>query len=102
MKRRRFILAALGGLAAPLAADAQPTGKVHRIGYLASGSSTDAPIRVEPFRQGLRALGWIEGQNIGMDYRIAEGRFDRLADLAAELVRLKVDLIVATPTPAVP
>ena len=86
-------------LAAPLAADGQPTGKVHRIGYL-SGSSATAVLRfVEGFRQGLRDLGWVEGQNIVIDYRFAEGRFDRLPDLAAELVRLKVEVIVAGPTP---
>jgi putative ABC transport system substrate-binding protein len=55
---------------------------------------------LDAFRQGLRELGWVEGQNIVIDYRFAEGRFDRLPDLAAELVRLKVDIIVAVPTPA--
>jgi ABC-type uncharacterized transport system substrate-binding protein len=56
--------------------------------------------QVEAFRQGLRELGWVEGQNIVVAYRFAEGRLDRLPDLAAELVRLKVELIFATPTPA--
>jgi len=55
---------------------------------------------LDAFRQGLRELGWVEGQNIAIEYRFAEGRFDRLPDLAAELVRLKVDIIVAQPTPA--
>ncbi|HEV2056810.1 MAG TPA: ABC transporter substrate-binding protein [Methylomirabilota bacterium] len=55
---------------------------------------------LDAFRQGLRELGWVEGQNIVIDYRYAEGRFDRLPDLAAELVRLKVDIIVAQPLPA--
>ena len=68
--------------------------------YLASGSSSTAAAFIEAFRQGLRELGWVEGQNIVIDYRFAEGRFDRLPDLAAELVRLKVDLIVAAPAPA--
>ena len=100
MDRRTFIGAAAGGLlAAPLAAEAQPAGKVHRIGYLSSGSSSTAAAFIEAFRQGLRELGWVEGQNIVIDYRFAEGRFDRLPDLAAELVRLKVDIIVAAPTP---
>ena len=100
--RRTFIASAACGLfTVPLAANAQPTGKVRRIGYLGSGSSTDVPQRIAPFRQGLRELGWVEGQNIVIDLRIAESRFDRLPDLAAELVRLKVDVIVATPTPAV-
>jgi len=88
---------ASGLLAAPLAAEAQRAGKVHRIGYLSGGLST---YRIEAFRQGLRELGWVEGQNIVIEYRYAEGRFDRLPDLAAELVRLKVDIIVALATPA--
>ena len=87
-------------LAAPLAAEAQQAGKVHRIGYLTGGLSTDRPHLIEAFRQGLRELGWVEGQNIIIEYRYAEGRFDRLPDLAAELVRLKVDIIVALATPA--
>ena len=100
MNRRMFLSAVTGGfLAAPLAVEAQPAGKVPRIGYLSSGSATVNP---EAFRQGLRELGWVEGQNMAIDYRFAEDRFDRLPDLAAELVRLKVDVIVAGPTqPAV-
>jgi len=95
-------MGALAGtlLAAPLAAEAQQAGKVHRIGYLTGGLSTDRPHLIEAFRQGLRELGWVEGQNIVIEYRYAEGRFDRLPDLAAELVRLKVDIIVAVATPA--
>ena len=101
MDRRTFITSVAFGLATvPLPADAQPTGMVHRIGYLASGSSSAAAAVIEAFRQALRELGWVEGRNIVIDYRFAEGRFDRLPDLAAELVRLKVDLIVAAPTPA--
>ena len=87
-------------LAASIAADAQPTGKVHRIGVLGSGSPTSAAQFVEAFNQALRELGWVEGKNIVIDYRFAEGRFDRLPDLAAELVRLKVDVIAASPTPS--
>jgi putative ABC transport system substrate-binding protein len=86
-------------LAAPLVADAQQAGKVYRIGYLSSGPAT-SNLYSEAFQQGLRELGWVEGQNIVTDYRFAEGRLDRLPDLAAELVRLKVDVIVASPTPA--
>jgi putative ABC transport system substrate-binding protein len=97
--RRRFLLTSLAGaLAAPLAAGAQ-AGRVYRIGYLSTGPSTSNPF-VEEFREGLRELGWIEGQNIIIDYRFAEGQFDRLPALAAELIRLKVDVIVASPTPA--
>ena len=102
MTTRRAFLGALAGglLAAPRAADAQSAGKVYRVGYLTAGSVTANPLVLEAFRQGLRDLGWVEGQNIVIEYRSAEGRFDRLPDLAAELVRLKMDIIAATPTPA--
>jgi putative tryptophan/tyrosine transport system substrate-binding protein len=99
MNRRAFV-AGLGSLtAAPLRARAQEykAGKAYRIGYLAGGSSTSSRYTIEAFRQGLRELGWVEGQNIVIDYRFAEGRLDPLPDLAAELVRLKVDVIVASP-----
>jgi putative ABC transport system substrate-binding protein len=100
MDRRTFVGVIAGGLlAAPLAAEAQSAGKVYRIGYLSSGSASSNPHVIEAFRQGLQELGWVEGQNIVIDYRWAEGRFDRLPDLAEELVRLKVDVIVASPTP---
>src|SRR3989442_13165068 len=89
-------------LAAPLAADAQQAGKVPRIGYLGLTSPSDRPPLLDAFRQRLRELGWVEGQNIVIDYRYAEGRVDRLPDLAAELVRLKVDLIVASAGAASP
>jgi putative ABC transport system substrate-binding protein len=84
----------------PLSVDAQPKENARRIGFLAGGSSTDSAANVGKFREGLRALGWVEDQNVVIDFRFAEGRFDRLPDLAGELVRLKVDLIVAVPTPA--
>jgi putative tryptophan/tyrosine transport system substrate-binding protein len=102
MDRRTFI----GGIAcnlviAPPAALAQPAGKVHRIGYLTVGSASTTYTRpLEAFRQGLRELGWEEGRNLLIEYRFAEGRADRLPALAEELVRLKVDLIVASPTPS--
>jgi putative tryptophan/tyrosine transport system substrate-binding protein len=76
--------------AVPLAATAQPAGKVWRIGYLNAGSGRI----VEAFRQGLRDLGYVEGQNIVIEYRQADGQLNRLADLAAELVRLPVDVLV--------
>ena len=85
-----------GLLTAPLAAEAQQAGRVPRIGFLSLTSPSDRPPLLDAFRQGLRELGWVEGQNIVIDYRYAEGRVDRLPDLAAELVRLKVDLIVAS------
>jgi putative ABC transport system substrate-binding protein len=100
MDRRTFLFVfSLGALSAPLAAAAQPTGKVYRIGYLGAGSATVSQPPVEAFQEGLRELGLVEGQNIVIDYRFAEGRFDRLPDLAAELVRLRVDVIMAGPTP---
>jgi putative ABC transport system substrate-binding protein len=102
MDRRGFLLTWLAGaLVAPLVVEAQPTGSIHRIGYLgiASAIAPQRPV-VEAFRQGLRELGWVEGQTITVDYRFAEGRFDLLPDLAAELVRLKVHIIAAGPTPA--
>ncbi len=99
--RRAFLGTLAGGLlAAPRIADAQPAGKVYRVGYLTAISVTANPRVLEAFRQGLRDLGWVEGQNIVIEYRSAEGRFNRLPDLAAELVRLKVDVIVAAPTSA--
>ncbi len=101
MDRRAFLGTLTGGLlAAPLAAETQQAGSAYRIGYLSAGSATSNPRVLEAFRQGLRELGRVEGQNIVIEYRWAEGRFDRLSDLAAELVRLKVDVIVAAPTPA--
>ncbi len=100
MDRRAFLgTLACSLLAAPHAAEAQSAGKVYRIGYLSSGSASSNPRVIEAFRQGLQELGWVEGQNIAIEYRWAEGRLDRLPDLAEELVRLKVDVIVASPTP---
>jgi len=95
MNRRTFLCGLiLGVLATPLAAEAQQPGKVARIGYLAQGSAPSGPI-FEAFRQGLRELGYVEGQNIVIEYRWAADRLERLPDLAAELVSLKVDVIVA-------
>jgi len=84
----------LGLLVAPFAAEAQPAGKVSRIGLLMLGSSSGFLSRIEVFRQGLRDLGWVEGQQIALEYRYAEN-LDRLPDLAAKLVRLPVALILA-------
>jgi putative ABC transport system substrate-binding protein len=95
--RRAFITLAGGLLAAPLAAEAQPAGKLYRIGLL---SPTSQSLGIEPIRVGLRTLGYVEGHNLVIEYRSAEGRFDRLPDLAAELVRLHVDVIVALVTQA--
>ena len=102
MERRAFLGVIAGGLlAAPLAAEAQQVGKVPRIGFLSVTSPSDRPPLLDAFRQGLRELGWVEGQNIVIDYRYAEDRVDRLPGLAAELVRLKVDLIVSEGTQGV-
>ena len=89
--------AVLGLLAAPLAADAQPTAKVARIGVLESGS---ASVRLEAFKQAMRERGHVEGQTIVYENRWANGRIADLPMLAAELVRLKVDVILAGTTPA--
>jgi putative tryptophan/tyrosine transport system substrate-binding protein len=92
--RRAFLgMLPLAFLAAPLGARAQEAGRLARIGVLFGGSPPD-PF-VEAFKQGLRELGYVEGRHVSIEYRFAEGRSDRLPDLAAELVRLKVDVIVA-------
>src|SRR5713226_3934481 len=75
-------------------AEAQQPTKVHRIGYLTGVSLSTISARVEAFRQGLRELGYVEGKNIVIEWRFAEEKLDRLPALAAELVRLKVDIIV--------
>ncbi len=99
---RRAFLAGTGAvlLAAPLVAEAQQAAKVPRIGFLSPLSPTDNPDLLEAFRQGMRELGYAEGQTIAIEYRFAEGRPERLPALAAELVRLKVDVIVTTGPPA--
>jgi putative ABC transport system substrate-binding protein len=94
-----FLLLALTVLAAPLATEAQEARKIARIGVLSSGAPPD-PF-VEAFKQGLRELGYVEGRNISIEYRWAEGRNERLPGLAADLVRLKVDVIVASSQNAV-
>ena len=100
--RRQFLrTVSVGLLAAPFAFEAQQPGRVPRIGFLSVTSPSDRPPLLDAFRQGLRELRWVEGQNIVIDYRYAEGRVDRLPDLAAELVRLKVDLIVSGGTQGV-
>jgi putative ABC transport system substrate-binding protein len=101
MRRREFI-AFLGAAAAwPLTARAQQARKLPMIGYLSPGSAAVGPLaRHDAFQEGLRELGYDEGQNIAIAYRFADGKFDRLAELAAELVRLKVDVIVSVVTQA--
>jgi putative ABC transport system substrate-binding protein len=106
MKRRQFITL-LGGAAAtpallwPRALHAQSATKVPRIGYLSPGSASPGPMaRHDEFERGLRELGYVEGKNIVIEYRFAQGKLDRLAELAAELVQLKVDVIVSVVTQA--
>jgi putative ABC transport system substrate-binding protein len=101
VNRRRFVgTLGLSLLAAPLAASAQQPGKIWRIGYLDQGSAARNRRYLEAFQQGLRDLGWVEGKNIAFEVRFADGKTDRLPALAAELVRLKVNLIATSSTPA--
>jgi putative ABC transport system substrate-binding protein len=86
-------------LAAPLAAEAQQGAQLSRIGYLGTSSASLEPELVKAFRQGLRDLGYVEGQNIVIEFRWAEGNYHRFPDLAADLVRLKVDVILTAGTP---
>jgi putative ABC transport system substrate-binding protein len=86
---------------APLAAEGQQAGKVAHIGYLSPLSAARDSPNMEAFRQGLGDLGYVEGRNALIDARYADGKFEMLPDLAAELVRLNVAVIVAAPTPAV-
>jgi len=104
MKFRRYpaliALLAVAIISTPLAAEAQQTGKVWRIGVLETTSVALNAANLEAFRQGLRELGYVERQNYAIEYRSADGRPERFPDLAAELVRLKVDLILTRGTPA--
>jgi putative tryptophan/tyrosine transport system substrate-binding protein len=101
MDRRAFLAGAAALLAAPLAAEAQPAGTVPRIGVLSPSAPSDPRMqrRLEAFQQGLRELGYVEGRNIAIESRWAEGRYDRLPALAAELVRLKVNVILTMAPP---
>ena len=94
---KTFICLALSALlfALSLPVQAQQPGKIPRIGYLSASTLSNQTARVEAFLQGLRELGYVEGKNIAIEWRWAERKFDRLPDLAAELVRLKVDVIVS-------
>jgi putative tryptophan/tyrosine transport system substrate-binding protein len=96
MKQIVGLLAVILALAASgVVAAAQQSQKVPRLGLLSNGSAHSGSARIEAFREGLRELGYKEGKNIAIDYRYAEGKRDRLPELAAELVRLKLDVIVA-------
>jgi len=102
MDRRAFLGTLAGGVfVAPLAAEAQKSTKIWRIGLLTSGSreGAGADVRTVPFSQGLRDLGYVEGRNVIVETRYAEGRVERFPSLAAELVDLKIDVLVAMSTP---
>ena len=104
MITRRHLLVAIGvgAVVSPLASHAQQKpAKVPRIGYLDYTSSDHASMRLERLRSGLRDLGYVEGKTVVIEVRSAEGEIERLAGLAAQLVEMKVDVIVATGTPAI-
>src|SRR5262249_21337052 len=98
MQRIGLAVMLIASVLAPLTAGGQTTGKTTQIGILSAFSPS---AREEAFRRGLRDLGYAEGQNVAILSRYAEGRFEKLPDLAAELVRLNVDVIVASPTAAI-
>ena len=99
-QRRRFLIASGALLCIPGSLQAQQSAKSHRIGYLASAGDFDVQVSLAGLKQRLRELGYVEARNLQIEYRSAEGNLARLAELAEELVRLKVDLIVAGATPA--
>lgn len=100
-KRRKLVIAlGAGALTAPLGSFAQqPTARMHRIGFLGPTSAAGVASRLEALRVGLRELGYVEGKNLVIEFRWAEGKYDRLPELASELVRLNVDLIVTHAAP---
>jgi len=99
MKNFLYLFLINAVLAGAAIAEAQQPVKIPRIGYLSANSSSADSIRVEAFRQGLRTLGHVEGQNVAIEYRYTDGNSERLPDAAADLVRLKVDVLIAI-TPA--
>jgi putative tryptophan/tyrosine transport system substrate-binding protein len=94
------VICAIGAMLAPIAVEAQAPDKVYRIGMLERTSAAVNAANLEAFRQGLRTLGYVEGKNLAIEYRSADGRDERFRDLAVELVALKVDLILTRGTPA--
>jgi putative ABC transport system substrate-binding protein len=83
----------------PAASDAQPTGKSYRIGFLSATSASGFTHQVDAFRRGLQDFGYVEGKNVVVEYRYADDQYDRIASLAAELVQLKLDVLVTSGTP---
>jgi putative ABC transport system substrate-binding protein len=100
MRRREFIALFSGAAMWPLTARAQQAGKIYRIGILEALPAERNAANLDGLRKGLRDLGYVEGRNLVIEYRSADGRAERFPDLASELVRLKVDLIVTRGTPA--
>src|SRR5271166_350265 len=101
MKRREFITLLGGAVAWPIAARAQQPAKLPTIGFLGQSTRSASSEWVAAFTQRLRELGWIENRTVAIDYRWGEGREERFAEVAAEFVRLKVDVIVTSGTPQV-
>jgi len=99
MKRREFIALLGGALGFPLSARAQQPGRIRRVGILARTSAASLSPLVDSFRRGLHDLGWVEGNNVSIEYQYGDGTFNRLGELAAALVRLNVDVIVTVDTP---
>ena len=96
MDRRTFLCGiAIGAFGTPLAAEAQQAGRVYRVGYLSVPTRASVENALQAFLRALRVLGWVEGQNLIIEYRWAEGKVERVPELAADLVRRKVDVIVA-------
>src|SRR5262245_2210309 len=98
IRRRKFLVTLRSAAAWPLAARAQQ-GKLPTIGFLGTATLSTMSFRVAALVQRMRDLGWIDGRNVAIEYRWAEGRSERLAEIAAEFVRLKVDVIVTQGTP---
>ena len=101
MNRRELVLALVCFFGAPLAAEAQPAGTVARIGFLGGGLPSTSKANIEGLRRGLRDLGYMEGRDFILDFRWGEGRNDQLVELAAELVRAHVHVIVTAGEPAI-
>jgi putative tryptophan/tyrosine transport system substrate-binding protein len=100
MNKKIILLALCSLLLAPCSAvDAQQPGRIFRIGFLDASTASGSAVLVDAFREELRKLGWIEGQNITIEYRFAEQKSERIPELATDLVRLKADLIVVSGTP---
>jgi putative tryptophan/tyrosine transport system substrate-binding protein len=101
MERRAFVAGMMAMLAAPLAAEAQQAGKVNRIGFIVAATPTETVHLFKALNEGLRELGYVEGRNVVFERRFAEGRQERLPALAADLVQLKVDVLVTGSNPVI-